>query len=144
MNASCNWVDLFSLTIRWFFYTRSREAEYCDERVCLFVRLFVCLSAIQYNYLRDYVSNFHQIRARVTYGRGSVALWRRCNTFCTLRPNWSDDKIKFLGPPLRVSCMTLCFYLMIRNRHRKAYTYGNSDVISFHIYASWFLPPSCG
>jgi len=23
-------------------------------------------------------------------------------------------------------------------------TYGDSDVISFCIYASWFLPPSCG
>ena len=23
------------------------------------------------------------------------------------------------------------------------YTYGDSDVILFHIYASWFLPPSC-
>ena len=25
-----------------------------------------------------------------------------------------------------------------------SYTYGDSDVISFCIYASWFLPPSCG
>ena len=25
-----------------------------------------------------------------------------------------------------------------------AYTYGDSDVISFHIYASWFSPPFCG
>ena len=24
------------------------------------------------------------------------------------------------------------------------YTQGDSDVISFHIYASWFSPPSCG
>ena len=24
------------------------------------------------------------------------------------------------------------------------YTQGDSDVISFRIYASWFLPPSCG
>ena len=24
------------------------------------------------------------------------------------------------------------------------YTYGDSDVISFHIYASWLSPPSCG
>jgi len=24
------------------------------------------------------------------------------------------------------------------------YTYGDSDVISFHIYASWFSSPSCG
>jgi len=24
------------------------------------------------------------------------------------------------------------------------YTEGDSDVISFHIYASWFSPPSCG
>jgi len=25
-----------------------------------------------------------------------------------------------------------------------AYTQGDADVISFHIYASWFSPPSCG
>ena len=25
-----------------------------------------------------------------------------------------------------------------------AYTYGDSDGISFHIYASWYSPPSCG
>jgi len=24
------------------------------------------------------------------------------------------------------------------------YTWGDSDLISFHIYASWSLPPSCG
>jgi len=27
---------------------------------------------------------------------------------------------------------------------RADYTQGDSDVISFHIYASWFSPPSCG
>ena len=25
-----------------------------------------------------------------------------------------------------------------------SYTQGDSDIISFHIYASWFPPPSCG
>jgi len=27
---------------------------------------------------------------------------------------------------------------------RPVYTQSDSDVISFHIYASWFSPPSCG
>ena len=28
--------------------------------------------------------------------------------------------------------------------HTQASTYGDSDVISFHITVSWFSPPSCG
>jgi len=28
--------------------------------------------------------------------------------------------------------------------YRRSYTYSGGDAISFHIYASWFSPPSCG
>jgi len=27
---------------------------------------------------------------------------------------------------------------------KRCYTLGDGDVISFHIYANWFSPPSCG
>jgi len=41
-----------------------REAQYCDECVCV----FVCPRL----YLRNYTSDLQQIFAHVTYGRGSV------------------------------------------------------------------------
>ena len=36
--------------------------------------------------------------------------------------------------------------LILSNAYTRlgVYTQGDSDVISFHIYASWFSPPSCG
>jgi len=48
-------------------------ADYCDEHVCLSVRLSVCLS------VRDHISGntrpiFTKFFIRVTYGRGSVLL----------------------------------------------------------------------
>ena len=55
-----------------------RRAEYCDESVCL----SVCLS------VRDHISGttrpiFTKYFVLVTYGRGSVLLWRRNDTLCT-------------------------------------------------------------
>jgi len=47
--------------------------------VCLSVCVFVCPRA----YLRNYTSDLHQIFVHVTYGRGSVLLWRRCDTLFT-------------------------------------------------------------
>jgi len=46
-------------------------AEYCDERVCV-----LCPRA----YLRNYMSNLHQISVHVTYDRRSALLRRRCDT----------------------------------------------------------------
>jgi len=43
-----------------------RGAEYCDERVCLYV--CVCTRS----YLQIYTSNVHQFFVHVTYSRGSV------------------------------------------------------------------------
>ena len=52
---------------------RYDAAEYCDEHVCL----SVCPRA----HLLKYVSNFHQfLRLLLTYSRGLVLLWRRCDT----------------------------------------------------------------
>ena len=49
--------------------------------VCLFLSLcvFVCLRVCMRAYLRNYSSIF----AHVTYGRGSVLHWRRCDTLST-------------------------------------------------------------
>ena len=33
--------------------------------------------------LRNYASDLHQVFVHVTYGRGSVLLWRRSDTLCT-------------------------------------------------------------
>jgi len=63
--------------------SRSR-AEYCDERVCLSLCVFVrgdplsttahsmyCVFVCPRSYLRNYTSDLHQIFVHVTYGRGS-------------------------------------------------------------------------
>ena len=48
----------------------------------------VCLSAIISSQL---TSDLHQIYVHVTYGRGSVLLWRRSDTLCT--SGFMDDVI---------------------------------------------------
>ena len=65
----------------------SRGAEYCDERVCRSVCVFVCPRA----YLPNYTSNLYQIFVHVIYGSGSVLLWRRSDTFST--SGFMDDVI---------------------------------------------------
>ena len=48
-------------------------------------------------------------------------------------------------PPVYGPAIASCFDLLITvNFSAPPNTYGDSDVISFHIYASWFSPPSCG
>ena len=54
--------------------------------VCLC--MFVCLRS----YLRNYTSDLHQFFfMHVTYGRGSVLLWRRSDMLCTY--GFMDDVI---------------------------------------------------
>ena len=49
-----------------------REAEYCDKRVCLCVCVFV------YDHIFGITRPiFAKTIVHVTYGRGSVLLWRR-------------------------------------------------------------------
>jgi len=48
----------------------------------------VCLSTI---ISRNYTSYLHQFFVHVTYGRGSVLLWRRSDTLCTF--GFMDDVI---------------------------------------------------
>ena len=50
------------------------------------VCVFVCLSASS-----KYTSDLYQIFVHVTYGRGSVLLWLRCDTLCT--SGFMDDVI---------------------------------------------------
>jgi len=45
-------------------------------------------------------------------------------------------------PPLEL--LTQTSLVTQPERYRMLYTTGDSDVISFHIYASWFSPPCCG
>jgi len=50
-------------------------AEYCSQRVCL----FVCQRA----YVKTRISNFTKFSTRVTCGRSLVIVWRQCDTLCT-------------------------------------------------------------
>ena len=67
-----------------FYSALDRRAEYCDKRVCL----CVCLSAIISSELRVRSS---PTLLHVTYGRGSVLLFRRSDTLCT--SSFIDDVI---------------------------------------------------
>ena len=46
------------------------------------MRVSVCFVCPR-SYLRNYKSDLHQSFMHVTYGRGSVLLWRRDDTLCT-------------------------------------------------------------
>jgi len=67
------------------YFAPDRGAEHCDERVCLSVCLCFCVSVSDCvcvfvcprSYLRNYTSDLHQIFVHLTYGRGSILLWRR-------------------------------------------------------------------
>ena len=64
------------------------SAEYCYERVCLFVCLSVCLSIYPsvcvclsvYDHISGTTHPIFTIFVHVTYGRGSVLLWQRSDT----------------------------------------------------------------
>jgi len=61
-----------------YYSAPDRGVEYCEERVCLYVR--VCQSTIISSDL--HVQSL-PVSMHVTYGRGSVLLWRRNDTLCT-------------------------------------------------------------
>jgi len=61
-----------------YYSTPDRGVEYCEERVCLCVR--VCQSTIISSDL--HVQSL-PVSVHVTYGRGSVLLWRRNDMLCT-------------------------------------------------------------
>jgi len=63
-------VSLQQPNLLYLLLRNDRGEEYRDERVC------VCVCPRSY-YLRNYTSDLHQFFVHVTYGRGSVLLWRR-------------------------------------------------------------------
>jgi len=83
--------SLIAFLLRFHCSASDRGAEYCDERVCLSVCLSLSLSVCvcPRSYLRNYTSDLHQLFLHVTYGRGSVLLWRRSDTLCT--SDFMDD-----------------------------------------------------
>ena len=58
----------------------------------------VCVFVCPRSRLRDYTSDLRQISVHVTYGRGSVLLWRRSDTFYT--SGFMDDVIFAHKPTL--------------------------------------------
>ena len=58
-SAKCNWPAVFAAysSSVLFITSPGRSARYCDQRVCLFVCLFVCPLA----YLNNHTSKFYQI-----------------------------------------------------------------------------------
>jgi len=65
MYAVC-WLVTAVYVLRWCSYS----AEYCDERVCLSLCVFVCPRS----YLRNYTFDLQQIFVHVNRGRDSVLL----------------------------------------------------------------------
>ena len=68
-----------------------RPPEYCDDRVSLCVCVCVCVFVCLRSYPRKYTTDLHHIFVQVTYGRGSVLLWRCCDMLCT--SGFVDDVI---------------------------------------------------
>ena len=77
-----------------FYSAPDREAEYCDERVCVCVCVCVCPRSC----IRNYTSGLHQIFVRVTYAVARSFLWRRNDTLCT--SGFMDDVIFAHKPKL--------------------------------------------
>ena len=63
-----------------------RGVEHCDQFVCLYFCLSVCV--------REHISGtagpiFTKFFVQIPCGRGSVLVWRRCDTLCTF--SFMDD-----------------------------------------------------
>ena len=59
--------------------------------ISVFVCLSVCVFVCPQSYLCNYTSDLHQFFVHVTYGRGSVLLWRRSDMLST--SGFMDDVI---------------------------------------------------
>ena len=69
-----------------------KEAEYCDERVCLSVCLCVSVCVFVHDHIFGTTHPiFTKILVHVTYDRGSVLVKRRSDTLCT--SGFIDDVI---------------------------------------------------
>jgi len=83
-----------------FYSAPDRGAEYCNERVCLAVCVFVCRRSYLLNYIR---STFTKVFVHVMYGRGLVLGWRRNDVLCT--SGFVDDII-FAHKPWLLNVVT--------------------------------------
>ena len=81
-------------------------AKYCDDRVCLSVCVCVCLSVRYHIFFGTTRPIFTEFFVPVTYGRGSVLLWRRrCDMLCA--SGFTDDVVSaHNGPYARVPVHT--------------------------------------
>ena len=59
--------------------------------IVMTVSVCVCVCVCLQGYLWKYTSSLYQIFMRATYGRGSLLLWRRCDTLCS--SGFVDDVI---------------------------------------------------
>ena len=65
------------------------ELKLTELSVCLFVCLFVCLCVCPLSSVESHTAELHQIFMHVFCGRGSILVWRRCDTLCT--SGFTDD-----------------------------------------------------
>jgi len=65
-----------------FYFAPNRGVEYYDDRVCLCVSVCVCLSVRDHSF-GPTRAIFTKLFVHVTYGRGSVLLWRHSDMLCT-------------------------------------------------------------
>jgi len=62
-----------------------------------FVCFCLCVSVRPQGYLRNHTRDLYQIFVHFAYGRGSVLLWRRCDTLCI--SGFADDIMFFYNKP---------------------------------------------
>ena len=67
------------------------SAKYCDERVCVCVRARLSVCDHIFGTTRPIFTEF--FFTHVTYGRGSVLLWRRSGVLCRPISGFMDDVI---------------------------------------------------
>ena len=74
-----------------YYSASDRGAEYCNKRVCLSVCVCVCLSVHNHIFGTARPTFSLPFFVHVTYGRGSVLVWRRSDMLCT--SGFMDDVI---------------------------------------------------
>ena len=95
--TTCWWIKIYIYRVSTNYgqLLRLRE-QYCDQRVvCLFVYLRVCLS-VRSHIPNTRCLNFTKFSVHISSDRGSVVLWRQCNTLCT-SGLWMTSCFRIIG-----------------------------------------------
>ena len=111
-----------------------RHSYVCEVlwSACVSVRLSVCLMSVRSHKSKTALLNFNKFSVHVTRGRGSVLLWRQCNTICTSgfvddivfshngadgpeSPNWPGSGTRCHVCRSRLHLITLATYSKKRN-----------------------------